>query len=105
MSISHIEIKSLEHLLNKRQEIASAHSLPVGLPDAAAYYYCKEATFLSKKEERWTFYLFQGLNTNPQNLSIHMRDEAQRHKPTNKEKLSKGVFMVFDIFNKWDVVV
>lgn len=79
MSISHIEIKSIEHLLARRQDVTnSAANLPVGLPDSAAYYYLKEASFLSKKEERWTFYFFQGLNTSPQNLSIFLRDEAQR---------------------------
>ena len=41
MSISHIEIKSVEQLLVKRQEVVSNSTLPVGLPDAAAYYYLK----------------------------------------------------------------
>lgn len=54
--------------------MCSSNSLPVGPPDAALYYYFKDGGFLSKKEERWTFYFFQGLNTNPQNLSIYLRD-------------------------------
>jgi len=71
-------------LLAKRQELINNNTLAVGLPDAAAYYYVKEASFLSKKEERWMFYLFQGLNTNPQNLSIFMRDEAQKENKGSK---------------------
>lgn len=77
----------------------------MGLPDSAAYYFFKEASFLSKKEEHWFFYFFQGLNTNPQNLSIFLRDEAQRENKNRKEKLVKGVFVVFDLFSKADVVV
>ncbi len=49
MAISHIEIKSLDHLLAKRQEIINYSSLPIGIPDSAAYFYLKEASFLSKK--------------------------------------------------------
>lgn len=77
----------------------------MGVPDAAAYYYFKEGSFLSKKEERWTFYLFQGLNSNPQNLSIFLRDEAARENKGGKEKLSKGVFVIFDLFSRCDVVI
>lgn len=105
MSIAHIEIKSLEQLLHKREEMTNNHTLPVGVPDAVAFYFFKEATFLSRKEERWVFHLFQGLNTNPQNLSIYLRDEAQRQKGNGKEKLTKGVFVVYDLFSKWDVVI
>jgi hypothetical protein len=95
----------LEHLLARRQDVTANNTLPVGLPDSAAYYFLKEASFLSKKEEHWFFYFFQGLNTNPQNLSIFLRDEAQRENKNRKEKLVKGVFVVFDLFSKADVVV
>lgn len=54
--------------------MAAGCTLPVGLPDCAVYYFVKEGSFLSKKEERWMFYFFQGLNTNPQNMSIYLRD-------------------------------
>ena len=72
--IAQIEIKSLEHLLNKRSDTINNNILPVGTPDAAVYYFFKEGSFLSRKEERWSFYLFRGLNANPQNLSIYLRD-------------------------------
>ncbi len=49
MAISHIEIKSLDHLLTKRQEVLDYSNLPLGIPDSAAYFFLKEATFLSKK--------------------------------------------------------
>ena len=104
--ISQIEIRSLEHLLNKRNDVANNNTLPVGLPDAAVYYFFKEGSFLSRKEERWSFYFFQGLNANPQNLSIYLRDEAQKENKINgKEKLIKGVFVVYDLFSRADVVV
>lgn len=101
--IAQVEVKSLEVLLGRRQEMGG-NSSGVGLPDAAAYYFVKEASFLSKKEERWSFFLFQGLNTNPQNLSIYLRDEAQRESK-GKERLARGVFLVYDLFNRSDVVI
>jgi tetratricopeptide (TPR) repeat protein len=105
MAIAEIEVRSVEQLLARRQEVSSSASLAVGLPDVAAYYYLKEASFLSRKEERWSFYFFQGLNANPQNLSIYLRDEAQRENKTGKEKLVKGVFAIYDLFGRSDVVI
>ena len=51
------------------------------------------------------FYFFSGLNTNPQNLSIFLRDEVQKENKNSKEKLVKGQFIVYNIFNKNDCVI
>lgn len=57
---------------------------PIGLPDSVIYNYVKEGSLFSKKEEKFIFYFIQGLNTNPQNLSIFLRDEIQRESKVSK---------------------
>lgn len=104
MNIAHIEIKGTEQLLQKRsQKNAALH--PIGLADCAVYHYVKEGSLFSKKEERCVFYFFSGLNANPQNLSIFLRDEVQKENKHSKEKLVKGQFVVYDMFNGNDCVV
>ena len=39
--ISQIEIRSVDQLLLKRSDVINTNTLPVGLPDASAYYYFK----------------------------------------------------------------
>jgi hypothetical protein len=51
------------------------------------------------------FTFFQGLNTNPQNLSIFLRDKAVTSNKHSREKLMKGQFVIYEIFGKHDCVV
>lgn len=71
--VGSVEIKSVESVIQKRGELAK-YLKPLGLADTAVYHYVKDAGFFGKKEERITFTFFEGLNTNPQNLSIFLRD-------------------------------
>lgn len=68
--------------------------------------YLKEGTFLSKKEERCCLWFFQGLNVYPQNLSLLLRDWAHKEAKINpKDKLVRGLFAVYDVFEREDCVV
>lgn len=98
VSIANIEIKSVDSLIQKRAELVK-YMKPLGLADTAVYHYTKDAGFFGKKEERIIFTFLQGLNTNPQNLSIFLRDMVNNISKQSKEKLSKGQFLVYDIFN------
>jgi hypothetical protein len=77
MNIAHIEIKNVETLIKLRSELIPKVQ-PIGLADTAAYCYSKDVGFFGKKDERLTFTFFQGLNTNPQNLSLFLRDKVAR---------------------------
>lgn len=50
-------------------------------------------------------WFFQGLNVYPQNLSILLRDWSSKEAKLSKERLVKGVFVLYDFFEKYDAMV
>ena len=55
--ITSIEIKNIEALLALRSEVLN-HTQPVGISDALVYFYVKEGSLFSKREERSVFTFF-----------------------------------------------
>lgn len=51
-------------------------------------------------------WFFQGLNVNPPNLSLLLKDWAHKEARTNpKDKLVRGLFVIYDVFEQEDCMV
>lgn len=102
--VKHIEIKSPDAFLARRKETLGQYG-NMGPADCCIMQYYKEGSFLSKKEEKCLFWFFQGLNVYPHNLSLQMKSWAEREAKQHKEKLVKVVFVVYDMFEKYDAMI